>query len=93
LRRAVTGVNCGSQTAGANIKQVQVRAGHSSVKVTLDVYGHLFPGDDEAVAEALDEGRRAALKSFRHTVGMKGRKARVRRPKAPLTCINGEVAQ
>jgi hypothetical protein len=63
---------------------VQVRAGHSSVKVTLDVYGHLFPGDDDAVAEALDEGRRAALKSFRHTVGMKGRKARVRRPKSAV---------
>jgi integrase len=63
--------------SGANIKQVQIRAGHSSVKVTLDVYGHLFPGDDEAVAEALDEGRRAALEGFRHPVGMKARNAKV----------------
>lgn len=27
--------------------------GHSSIKVTLDTYGHLFPEADEAVAEAL----------------------------------------
>ena len=46
---------------GANVKQIQARAGHSSIKVTLDVYGHLLPGDDEAVADALDTARRQAL--------------------------------
>jgi len=56
---------------------VQIRAGHSSIKVTPDVCGHLFPGDDEAVAEALYEGRRAALEGFRHPVGMKARNAKV----------------
>jgi hypothetical protein len=30
------------------------RLGHSSIKVTLDTYGHLFQGLDEAAAERLD---------------------------------------
>ena len=33
--------------AGANPKEVSVRAGHSSVAFTLDRYGHLFPGHDD----------------------------------------------
>jgi integrase len=32
--------------AGANPKEVSVRAGHTSVSFTLDRYGHLFPGHD-----------------------------------------------
>jgi integrase len=28
--------------AGQNIKYIQTQLGHSSIKVTLDVYGHLF---------------------------------------------------
>ena len=30
--------------------------GHSSITVTLDRYGHLFPELDEAIAVAFDEG-------------------------------------
>ena len=41
--------------AGQHAKVIQERLGHSSIKTTLDVYGHLFPGMDEAAAEALDE--------------------------------------
>jgi integrase len=40
--------------AGAHPKAVQSRLGHSSIKVTLDRYGHLMPGADELVAENLD---------------------------------------
>ena len=29
--------------------------GHSSIKVTLDTYGHLCPGLEEALTEGLDE--------------------------------------
>lgn len=32
----------------------QARAGHSSIMVTMDRYGHLFPGQDEALADRLD---------------------------------------
>lgn len=36
----------------AHPKAIQVRMGHSSISVTLDRYGHLFPELDEAIADA-----------------------------------------
>jgi integrase len=39
---------------GAHPKAIQVRMGHSSITVTLDRYGHLFPELDEAIATAFD---------------------------------------
>lgn len=41
-------------SAGCSVKQVQVALGHESAKVTLDVYAHLFPSDDERVRQAID---------------------------------------
>ena len=35
---------------GVPINAVQVRAGHSSPMVTLSVYGHVIPGEDELAA-------------------------------------------
>jgi integrase len=35
--------------AGANPKQIAVRAGHTSVSVVLDRYGHLFPQHEDAL--------------------------------------------
>jgi hypothetical protein len=29
--------------------------GHSSISVTMDIYGHLFPSDAEDLADKLDE--------------------------------------
>jgi integrase len=40
--------------AGDNPKVVSVRAGHSSVAFTLDVYGHLYPEHDERSRARLD---------------------------------------
>jgi integrase len=40
--------------AGAHPKAIQVRMGHSSINVTLDRYGHLFPELDQAIADAFD---------------------------------------
>lgn len=40
--------------AGATPKEVSARAGHASASFTLDRYGHLFPGDDERLADRLD---------------------------------------
>ena len=37
--------------SGANIKAVSARLGHASVAFTLDVYGHVMPGMDEALAD------------------------------------------
>ena len=39
---------------GEHPKVIQTRLGHSSIKVTLDQYGHVFEGLDEAAAR-LDE--------------------------------------
>ena len=40
--------------AGANPKQVAVRAGHMSVSVVLDRYGHLYPKHDDDLISALE---------------------------------------
>jgi integrase len=45
---------------GAHPKAIQHRLGHSSITVTLDRYGHLFPALDDALTDALDETYRAA---------------------------------
>ncbi len=41
---------------GASPKQIATWAGHTSVSVVLDRYGHLFPGHEEAVMRRLEEG-------------------------------------
>lgn len=40
--------------SGASVKEVQERLGHSSAVMTLDIYGHLWPGDDERTRAATD---------------------------------------
>jgi len=40
---------------GAHPKAIQERLGHSSITVTLDRYGHLFPKLDETLTERLDD--------------------------------------
>jgi integrase len=45
---------------GAHPKAIQERLGHSSITVTLDRYGHLFPKLDEALTARLDDLARAA---------------------------------
>ena len=39
---------------GAHPKAIQERLGHSSITVTLDTYGHLFPGVGDELAHELD---------------------------------------
>ena len=45
--------------SGAHPKAIQARMGHSSITVTLDRYGHLFPELDEAIAQAFNEALEA----------------------------------
>ena len=40
-------------------KVIQERLGHASIKTTLDTYGHLFDGLDEAAAERLNASWRS----------------------------------
>ena len=52
--------------AGANIKVVvQNLLGHESATMTLDLYGHLYPDDLDAVADRLDVGACEAAASLR----------------------------
>lgn len=46
---------------GAHPMVIRDRLGHSSITVTIDVYGGLFPSMDEALADALDGVLRASL--------------------------------
>ena len=41
--------------AGAHPKYLQAQMGHSSIRVTLDLYGHLFPDANRGVLDALDQ--------------------------------------
>lgn len=45
---------------GAHPVEVQAHLGHSSIQVTMDRYGHLFPSAFEATAERLEAARRSA---------------------------------
>lgn len=40
--------------AGSSVKLVQERLGHTSAQMTLDVYSHLWPEDDDKTRTAVD---------------------------------------
>jgi integrase len=40
--------------AGVNPKTVSELMGHASIRITLDGYGHLFPGSRHEAANLLD---------------------------------------
>ena len=46
---------------GAHPKAIMERLGHSSIQVTLDRYGHLFPSLDESLTEGLEATHQASL--------------------------------
>jgi integrase len=41
--------------AGVPIKVVSERLGHTTIAMTLDVYGHLLPGMDASAAQRFEE--------------------------------------
>jgi integrase len=45
---------------GAHPKEIQERLGHSTIRLTFDRYGHLFPGLDERLRDGLDLAYRSA---------------------------------
>ena len=48
---------------GAHPLAVKTHLGHSSIQVTMDVYGHLYPSELEELADRLDARHRAAADS------------------------------
>ena len=43
-----------SIAAGVNAKALSTYMGHANIKITLDLYGHLFPGNEGEAAALLD---------------------------------------
>ena len=41
--------------AGVPIHTVSARLGHSKASITLDVYGHAIPADDETAADVMGQ--------------------------------------
>lgn len=54
---------------GEHPKVIQLRLGHSSIQLTLDTYGHLFEGLDEAAADRLDAAPPRTLADSSRTLG------------------------
>jgi len=50
---------------GAHPKEIQERLGHSTIRMTFDRYGHLFPNLDERLRDGLEAGFREAMKERR----------------------------
>jgi integrase len=48
---------------GASVKAVQRQLGHATASITLDVYGHLFPDELDALADRLEAARAEAVAS------------------------------
>jgi integrase len=46
--------------AGAHPFQIKTLLGHEDIRTTLNIYGHLFPSTEDALADALDAGYRKA---------------------------------
>ena len=42
-------------TQGESLPYVRDQLGHSSIQVTVDVYGHLMPGGNRAAVDRLDD--------------------------------------
>jgi integrase len=52
---------------GASVKAVQKQLGHATASITLDVYGHLFPDELDALAGRLERARAEALTDLART--------------------------
>ena len=59
---------------GAHPLAIKERLGHSSITVTIDTYGGLFPSVDEALADGLEDTYRAAASPL----AWPGRRGRLR---------------
>ena len=46
---------------GAHPKEIQERLGHSTIRITFDRYGHLFPSLDERLKDGLDEAYASSI--------------------------------
>ncbi len=52
---------------GAHSEHIKRHLGHSSITVTMDLYGHLFPSEADAIADQLDQMLRDSQTDKRRT--------------------------
>jgi hypothetical protein len=52
--------------AGVSLAYVQNQMGHRSIQVTIDVYGHLIPGENVAWIDNLDSTPRKVMATDAH---------------------------
>jgi integrase len=57
---------------GASVKVVQMRLGHASAVITLNTYGHLWPGDDDLTRDVMDAAFRPLADSLRTGAAAEG---------------------
>jgi len=48
---------------GTHPLAIKTRLGHEDIRTTMNIYGHLFPSGEQALADALDAGYRSALRA------------------------------
>jgi integrase len=73
-------------SAGGNVKVVQKLLGHKTATLTLDRYGHLFPDDLDAVADAFDAAAESTAYQLRTGQHLRASRAD---DKLPLTSVAG----
>jgi integrase len=84
--------------AGASPREIASRAGHTSVSVVLDRYGHLLPGSENRVNDELDRLAATHSVTVRHDTvdgfndGDEGQLTGANRP-APLRLVRAIIAR
>ena len=53
--------------AGESLAYVRDQLGHHSIKVTVDIYGHLVPGANRAAVDRLDDDQKATIRNLSAT--------------------------
>lgn len=61
--------------AGRSVKEVSERLGHSSAAMTLDVYSHLWPKDDDGTRGAIDDAFAAPRPESAPIVDLRSKRA------------------
>jgi integrase len=57
---------------GASVKVIQTRLGHGSAVITLNTYGHLWPGDDDLTRTVMDSAFEILADSLRTNAAAEG---------------------
>ena len=61
--------------SGMPVKDVQARLGHASSSLTLDIYGHAIPANDQAIAELMGDIMSAQIEPSARIVAVKRKTA------------------